>query len=91
MELMRRVGWNVDRITCTNGGLFASKRHFDLALQQYESLFEVVAMRTGPTARRNVHVDHAEAFVGVGSRNRDRICVANETNVLQLSVFIWAG
>ena len=91
MELMRGIRWNVDRIACANGGFFASKRHFDLALEQYESLFEVVAMWTGSTTRRNVHVDHAEAFVGVVSRNCDCVCVANKTNVLQLSVFIWAG
>lgn len=91
MELMRGVGWNVDRIAGANGGLLATKSHFDLALEQDESLFEVVAMGPGSTARRDVHVDHAEASVGVVSRNRDCICVANEANVLQLSVFVWAS
>jgi hypothetical protein len=41
-----------------------------------------VTMRPRPAARRHMHVDHAEATVGIFTGYGDRVCVSNQANML---------
>ena len=88
MELMRSVGRNVDRVTGANCGFFAPEGYFDLALEKNERFFEVVAVRTGSAARRDMHVDHAKSVIGVFSGDGDGIRVSDQTNVRKSFILI---
>ena len=56
-ELVRRVGGNVDGIFCMQGQLLSTKGDIELAFEDAERFFEVVAMRRRAAARRDVHVN----------------------------------
>ena len=81
MELMRSVGGDVDGGSGVGGGFLAAKGQFDFAFEENEGLFVVVAMRAGSAAERDEHVDDAEAAVGLGSGDSDRVGVADQADM----------
>ena len=76
VKLVGRVGGDVDGFTGDDGGLCSSEGGFDLALEEDEGLFEVVAMRWWAAAGRDVHVDQAEAFRCVFSGEENGVGVS---------------
>ena len=90
MKLVGRVCRDVDGFARAYGGFSASEGSFNLAFEQDECLFEVVAVRRRATLGRNVHVDEAETASGVFAREEDRICVPDQANVRQGFVLVWA-
>jgi hypothetical protein len=71
MKLVRGVGWNIDCGARVHDGHLSTEGHFYLALKKDEGFFEVMTMRTGTAAGRDVHVDYAEAIVGVFAGDGD--------------------
>ncbi len=79
---MRSIGRNVDGVTGPNDGLLTAKGDLKLAVKQDEGLFKVMTMRSRTPAGRHMHVDHAEAVVGVFGGDGDRVRVSNHTDML---------
>ena len=75
MKLVPRIRWNVHRLARAHRGFLAPKRHLNLAVKHNKGLVKIVPMRTRPTTRRHVHIDHAESVASILSRYRDRIRV----------------
>ena len=76
---MGGIGWNVGGCACTQNGCLTAEGYLDLSVEHNERLFVVVAMRAGPAARRDVHVDHAKPVVGVVPGDRDGVGVPDQT------------
>jgi len=72
-------------------GLLSSECCFDLSIQHNESFFKVMTMRAGSAARRDVHVDHAEAAICVLSIDSYGVGIADQTDVGMLSCVIGIG
>jgi len=81
MELMRRIGGDVNRVASANRGLLATERSFQRAFEKDERLLEVVAMRRRPTVRGNMHIDDAIAAGRILTRNGDGVRVADQADV----------
>jgi hypothetical protein len=60
VELVGSVGRNVDRFASVGDGLVAAESGFDLAFEDDEGFFKVVAVGTGPAAGRHVHVSDGD-------------------------------
>jgi hypothetical protein len=80
-ELVRRVCGDVHGLSGTNCGFTPAKSQFELALDEAEGFFEVVAMRRRPASRRNEHIDEAEAARGVFARDQNCVGVADNADV----------
>src|ERR1700728_3233657 len=48
---------------CADDRCLAAEGYFDLSVEQNERLFEVMAMRAGAAAWRDMHVDYTESVV----------------------------
>ena len=81
MELVRSVGGDVDGVASLDDGFLSTKGGFHLSVKKDESFLEVVAMRRRATARRNVHVDDAEASIGLVAGHGDCIGVSHDADV----------
>ena len=81
MELVRRIGRNVQRLAGARRGFHAAKRRLDLAFEHHESFLEVVAMRRRAASRRDVHVDEAEFPGGVFAAEQNGVGVADQADV----------
>jgi hypothetical protein len=88
-ETVRRVGRDVDRLTCSDDRLLAAKGDFDFACEQGERLLEVVTVRRRPAAGRNVHVDQAVVAIGVVPREQNCVGIPREGDVGQFLVGVW--
>ena len=87
MKMVRGIGRNIDCVARTHDERLTTEGHFHLAVKKDEGLFEVVTMRPGTAACRDVHVDHAEPAVGVASIDRDGVGIADETDMGQRPLF----
>jgi len=81
VELVRGVGGDVEGLAGVGGGGDAAEGGFDLAFEEDEGLFEVVTVWRWAAAGWDVHVDEAEAAVGVCAREEDGVGVANQADV----------
>jgi hypothetical protein len=81
MELVRRIGRNVQGLAGARRGFHAAKRRLDLALEHHESFLEVVAMRRRAASGWDVHVDEAEFSGGVFAAEQNGVGVADQADV----------
>ena len=58
---MRRICWDIDRLTGAYHPLHATKSKLEFSVKEDESLFEVVTVRRWSTTRGNMDVDQAKA------------------------------
>jgi len=61
--------------------MLVAKTELDLAFEDGEHLLEVVTMRRGAAAGRDVHVDEGVLAGGVVAGHQDRIGVADKAEV----------
>jgi hypothetical protein len=80
-ERVRRIGRDVDGFACFHGSFFAAESGLDLALQDCEGFFEIMAVRWRAAAWRDVHVDEAIVAVGVVACHQKRVGIADEADV----------
>ena|ERR1035438_4517533 len=90
-ELVGSIGRYVDGLACVDNGFLAAECSFDLSIQDDERFLKVVAMRAGASARRDVHVNHAETAFRVVSIDGDGIGIADETDVGVFPVMVRIG
>jgi len=83
VELVRRIGRNIDRLARPHDGLLAAERSFQFAFEQNERFFEVMPVRRRPAAGRDVHIDDAKASRSVLAADGDGVGVAHQPNVGQ--------
>jgi hypothetical protein len=81
VELVWRVGRDVDSLAGFDDGFCATEGGLHLAFEEDEGLFKVVAMGWWAAAGRDVHVDEAEAAGGVLAGEQDSVGVADEADV----------
>jgi len=74
----------MDGLAGAHGGLAAAEGCFHLAFEQNEGLLEVMAVRRWSAAGRDVHIDQAEACIGVFTRNGDGVSVADQADVREI-------
>ena len=82
MKLVRGVGWNIDCVARTHDGRLTAEGGFHLAHKEDEGFFEVMAVGWWAAAGRDVHVDCAEAIVGIFAGDDDGIRVSDQTYML---------
>lgn len=87
---MGRVGRDVDRLAGSHNRFGSAERNFDLAFENGEHLFEIVAMRRRTASRRNVHINEAVAAGGVFAGENNRVRVPRETDVRQRLISVWS-
>jgi hypothetical protein len=80
---VRGVGWDVDVHAGSDSSLFTAEGELKLALEKREHLLEVVAVRSGAAAVRNVHVDQAVAASRFRAGQKDRVRVTDDADVAQ--------
>ena len=78
---MGSVGRNVQRVANPHDRLLATKGRFHLAFEQDKGLLEVMPMRGRPAPWRDVHINNAEASIGLLARHCDRVGIADQTDV----------
>ena len=78
------VGGDVNGLARGYDGLCSAKDSLDLAFENNERFFKVVAVRRGSASRRNVHVDQAKALSGVLAAQKCAVGVANQADVQQV-------
>jgi hypothetical protein len=83
---MRRVRWHVDRFTRPQQVFLAAERSIELALEYGERLFEVMTVRRGATAWRNVHVDQAELARRVFASKKDCVRIPDHSYMGKLTI-----
>ena len=81
VELVRRIGRNVQGLAGARRGFRTAKRRFDRAFQNHESFLEVMAMRRRAASGRDVHVDEAEVPGGVFAAEQNGVGVADQADV----------
>jgi hypothetical protein len=84
VKLMRSVGGNVQCLSRTHHRFLAAKGCLHLAFQENESFLEVMPVRRRTATRRYVHVDDAEASIGLLARHRDGVGVTHQTDVRKI-------
>ena len=85
VKLMRRVCWNIHGLPRAQDFRFVSaKREFEFSLEKAERFFEIVAVRRRPAAWRHEHIDQAKASGGVFARDKNRVGVADDSDVLAI-------
>jgi hypothetical protein len=85
-ECVGRVGRDVYCRTDAGCRVGAAKGQLDLAFEDVKHLVEVVAVRRGPAARWNEHVDEREAATGLLAGDQDCVDVAKYGDVRQPGV-----
>ena len=80
-EGVGRIGWNIDGLARFRHDVLVAKAELDLAFEDGEHLLEVVTMRRGAAAGRDVHVDEGVLAGGVVAGHQDRVGVADESEV----------
>ena len=88
MELMGCVRRNVDGVAGPYDGLLTAKRGLDLALEQDERLFEIMAMGWRAAPGRNMHIDKTKAFSGGIAGQQQGVSVSHDADVNQVLVLI---
>src|SRR6267378_493471 len=88
MELMRRIGGDVHCIARPHYGFRPTERNFKFPFKNDKCLFEIMPMWRRAAARRNVHIDHAEASVCLVARHGDRIGITDKTDVWQTLISV---
>jgi hypothetical protein len=86
VKLVGSVGWDVDGFAGTDSRRVSAEGGFHLAFEQDEGLFEVVAMGRGSASGWDVHVDEAEAAVGLVAGEGDGAGIADEADVGKVAV-----
>ena len=84
VKLMRSVGRNVQRVAGSHARLLAAEGRFHLTFEQDKGLLEVMPMWRRSATWRDVHVDDAEASVGLLARHGDGVGIADETDVREV-------
>ncbi len=84
MKLVRSVGGDVQGFAGVRGRLLAAEGGFDLSFEDDERFFEVVAMGRRSSAGGDVHIDDAEASVGLLASYGDGVGVADESDVWEV-------
>jgi hypothetical protein len=84
VKLMRSVRRNVQRVAGAHARLLAAEGRFHLTFEQDKGLLEVMPMRRRSATWRDVHVDDAEASVGLLARHGDGVGIADETDVREV-------
>jgi hypothetical protein len=87
---VRRVGWNVGRLTGSHDRFGAAEGKLYLALENGKHLLEIVAMRRRAAAGRNKHVNETVATGGVFACQKNRVGITGQSNVRQSLVFVWS-
>jgi hypothetical protein len=83
-----RVGWNVDGFTGFRHEVLVAEVELDLAFEDGEHLLEVVPVRRGAAAGRDVHVDEGVLAGGVVTGHQDRVGVADKADVSKRFVVV---
>ncbi len=91
MKLMRRVGWDMDRLASVHYLLCTAKNEVEFAFQEGERLLEIVAMRRRSTSGRNVHVDEAETPCRVFAGEKNGVGVAYHPEVRDARIGVAVG
>jgi hypothetical protein len=81
---MRSVGRNVQRVAGAHRRLLAAEGCFHLAFEQDKGLLEVMPMRWRSATWRDVHINYAEASIGLLARHGDGVGVADQTDVREV-------
>ena len=84
MKLMGSVGRNVQCVASAHGRLLAPEGCFHLAFEEDKGLFEVMPMRWRPATWRDVHINDAEASIGLLPRHGDGVGIADQTDVREV-------
>ncbi len=87
VKLMRSVGRDVQGFAGADGRLLAPERGFHLAFEEDEGLLEVMPVRGRTAARRDVHVDDAEASGSLLAGHGDGVSISNQSNVREVVGF----
>jgi hypothetical protein len=88
---MRGVGRHVDGLAGPGDHVFAAEGDRYLAVEHGEHFLEVMAVRRGTAARRDVHVDEGVPAIGVVAGDQDRVRVADQSQVRKRLVLIRPG
>ena len=78
---MRRICWDVDRLTCAYHLLRATEGGHNLALKHSETFFKVMAMRRRPAIRGHMHVNQAKSARCVFAGEKDSVGIPSQPNV----------
>lgn len=84
MKLMRRICWDIDRLTRAYHLLCATESRLNLAFKHSKSFFEVMAMRRRPAIPRYMHVDQAKPARRVFAGKKDCVSISSQPNVGKL-------
>jgi transposase len=76
-----RVGRNVDGLAGLRHEVLVAKAELDLAFEDREHFLEVVTMRRGTAAGRNVHIDEGVLTGSVVTSHQNRVGVADKADV----------
>jgi len=69
-------------------GLDTAESDVEFAVKHYEGLFKIVAMRRRAAARGNMHVNKAEAPVGIVASEQNGVGVTDDTEVRKILIGI---
>jgi len=78
---MGRVRGNIQRVAGTDDRLIATEGCFHLPFEQDKSLLEVMPMRWRSAAWWDVHINYAEASIGLLARHGDGVGIADQPKV----------
>jgi transcriptional regulator len=91
VKLMRRICGDIDSVTRAHHLFGTTKSNVEFAFKQGESLFKVVTMRRWSAARRDVHIDKAEAARRVLAGEKNRVRVSDHPDMRRLRVGVSLG
>src|ERR1700688_3406715 len=91
MELVRSVRRDIDSVAGLDGRFLSTKSSLHFSLKQDERFLEVMAMRPGATAGRNVHVNDAKASVSLLAGHRDGIGISHDADMRKTLIFFRLG
>src|SRR5450755_3483918 len=81
---MRSVGRNVHRLAGMHGRLLATEGCLHLAFEQDKGLLKVMPVWRRAASRRDMHINYAEASIGLLTCDGDCVGIADEANVREL-------
>jgi len=85
---MRSVGRNIQRVTSAHNRLVATEGRLHLTFEQDKGLLEVVPVWWRPAPWRDVHIDNAEASIGLVARHGDGVGTADQADVREVLIFV---
>jgi hypothetical protein len=89
VKLMRRVCWDIDRLTRLHDALRAAEDSLKFAFKHDESFFEVVTVWRWSATRGYMHVDQAKAASRVFTGEKDGVRISNYSNVGKFLIGVW--